>query len=179
MTTLAPRPTPPAEREYRPFYAGYVQAAVAEAAGDPLAMLERQAGELRDGFLAFGEARGGHRYAPGKWSVKEVAGHIADAERVFAYRALRAARADETPLAGFDENAWVASAGFDRRPLAELVDDLLAVRAATLRLYASFDAAAFDRRVLANGNPVTVRALVYITAGHAAHHLRILRERYG
>ena len=171
-----PAIAPPGAGEFAPFYARYIERAT--AAGDIRALLERQASELSDTFGAFGEARGGHRYAPGKWSVKEVAGHIADGERVFTYRALRAARADETPLPGFDENAWVAAAGFDRRPLRDLVDDLLAVRAATVRLVSSLDAAALERRGVANGSPFSVRAIIWIVAGHAAHHLQILRERY-
>jgi hypothetical protein len=166
----------PGAGEFAPFYAGYIERAA--AAGDVLALLERQAAEIGETFGAFGEARGGHRYAPGKWSVKEVAGHIADGERVFTYRALRAARADETAMPGFDENAWVAAAGFDRRPLREIVEELLAIRAATVRLVRGFDAAALARRGVANGNPFTVRAVVWIVAGHAAHHLHILRERY-
>lgn len=162
--------------EFAPFYARYIERAA--AAGDVRALLEAQASEIGETFGAFGEARGGHRYAAGKWSVKEVAGHIADAERVFTYRALRAARADETALPGFDENAWVAAAGFDRRPLRDIVDELLAVRAATVRLVGGFDATALERRGVANGSPFTVRAVVWIVAGHAAHHLHILRERY-
>ena len=174
--SAAPAIERPGAGEFAPFYAGYIERAA--AGGDVRAQLERQRDEIRKTFETFGEARGGHRYAPGKWSVKEVAGHIADAERVFAYRALRAARADETALPGFDENAWVEAAGFDRRPLRDLVDDLLAVRAATLRLVGGLDAAALERRGVANGNPFSVRAIVWIVAGHAAHHLHILHERY-
>ena len=177
--SAAVRVPPPAAGEFAPFYAGYVEAATAAAGGeDIVALLERQVGDIRAVLDGLGEARGGHRYAPGKWSVKEVAGHMADAERVFSYRAMRAARGDETPLPGFDENAWVAAAGFDRRPLRELVEDLVAARASSVRLFAGLDAAAFARRGVANGQPFTVRAAAYIVAGHVAHHLRILRERY-
>lgn len=168
----------PAPGEFDPYYSGYIERAAAESKGDIRALLERQSSEFRAAFDSFGETRGGHRYAAGKWSVKEVAGHIADAERVFTYRALRAARADATPLPGFDENTWVEAAGFDRRTLRELVDDLVAVRSATLALVAGLDAEAIERRGVANGKPFSVRAIVWIVAGHAAHHLHILRERY-
>lgn len=168
----------PGTGEFAPFFAAYIERAAEESKGDIRALLERQPAQIRTAFDTFGEARGGHRYAAGKWSVKEVAGHIADSERVFAYRALRAARGDATPLAPFDENDWVAAAGFDRRPLRELVDDLVAVRAATLALVAGLDAEALERRGVASGKPFSVRAVLWIVAGHAAHHLHILRERY-
>ncbi len=173
------RVPPPGAGEFAPFYAGYVEAATAAAGEDVVSLLDRQIADIRAVFDGFGEARGGHRYAAGKWSVKEVAGHMTDAERVFSYRAMRAARGDETPLPGFDENAWVAAADFDRRPLRELVEDLVAARASSVRLFAGLDAASFARRGVANGQPFTVRAATYIVAGHVAHHLRILRERYG
>jgi hypothetical protein len=178
VSVTAVRPERPAAGEFAPFYAGYVDAAHAAAGGDVLGLLQRQVADVRDAFAAFGDARAGHRYAPGKWSVREVAGHMADAERVFAYRAMRAARGDETPLPGFDENAWVAAAGFDGRHLGELVEDFVAVRASSVRLFAALDDAAWARRGTANGSAFTVRAMAYIVAGHAAHHLRVLRERY-
>ena len=120
-----------------------------------------------------------HRYAPGKWSIKEVLGHMADTERVMSYRALRIGRDDATPLAGFDENRYVPAAGCDRRPLDALRGELRVVRAATLSLLDSFDAEALTRRGEAAGQPVTVRALLWIIAGHELHHLAVLRERYG
>jgi hypothetical protein len=168
----------PGAGEFAPFFAGYVEAASAAAAGDLLALLDRQVADIRALLGSFGEERGGYRYAPGKWSVKEVVGHMTDAERVFCYRAMRAARGDETPLPSFDENAWVAAAGFDRRPLHDLVDELVAVRAGSVLLFGGLEAEMFDRRGVAGGKPFTVRAAVYIVAGHVAHHLRILRERY-
>jgi hypothetical protein len=125
------------------------------------------------------DAQALHRYAPGKWSVKEVLGHVADGERVFSYRALRFGRADTTPLPGFEENEWVPAAGSDRRPVADLVEELRAVRAATVALFRSFDGDALVRRGDANGHAISVRALAWIIAGHAIHHQAILRERYG
>ena len=121
----------------------------------------------------------GHRYADGKWSVKEVVGHLADAERVFAYRALRIARGDETPLPGFDENQYVPAGRFDARTLASLAAEYRAVREATLHLVEGLDEAAFSRRGTASGNPISTRALLWIIAGHERHHVALLRERYG
>lgn len=177
MTVATVRPTVrPAAEEFAPFYAGYV----AEAPeGDILATLERQGRETAALLRGVDEARALTRYAPGKWSIKEVIGHLADAERIFAYRALRIGRADQTPLASFEEDAYVAAAGFDARPLAELVAELEAVRAATVALFRGFDAAAWERRGTASGKTISVRALAWIVAGHERHHVRVLGERYG
>lgn len=120
-----------------------------------------------------------YRYARGKWSVKEVVGHLADVERIMAYRALRIARGDTTPLPGFDENAYVPAAKFDSRSLADLVGELRTARAATLALLRTFDADAWRRRGTASGKPVSVRALAYMIPGHERHHVDILRTRYG
>jgi len=118
------------------------------------------------------------RYAPGKWSVKEVIGHLSDVERVMSYRLLRIARGDATPLPGFDENEYVAGAGFDRRPLMDLLDDFRAVRGSTATLVEGLPTQAWVRRGSMSGLPVSARALFYITVGHVEHHGRILRERY-
>jgi len=120
-----------------------------------------------------------YRYAEGKWSVKEVVGHITDAERVFAYRALRIGRGDETPLAGFDENQYVSAGRFGARTLASLAAEFRAVREATLHLLDGLDEAALSRRGTASGNPVSARALFWIAAGHERHHVALLRESYG
>lgn len=166
------RPDP---SEHAPFYAGYI-ARVPE--GDILDLLVQQMHDTSALLAGLSEGQGSHRYAPGKWSIKEVVGHIADTERVFAYRALRFARADATPLASFDENAWVAGSGADRRSLRDLAEELLAVRHATVALVRSLTEEAAARSGTASGKTVTVRALVYMTAGHELHHLAILRERY-
>jgi hypothetical protein len=168
--------TPPAAREYAPFYAGYI-ARVPE--GDLEAQLARQHERTRALLAPLSASQARHRYAPGKWSVIEVLGHMADAERVFAYRALRFARGDETPLAGFDEAAWVPAGGFERRALGDVLDEFGAVRKATLALLGGLDPEAVDRSGLANDKPITVRALAYIIAGHELHHVAVLRERYG
>jgi len=120
-----------------------------------------------------------YRYDSGKWSIKEVVGHLADVERIMAYRALRIARGDTTPLPGFDENAYVPAAGFDTRSLADLIGELRTARAATLALLGTFDADAWRRRGTASDKPVSVRALAFMIPGHERHHVEILRTRYG
>jgi uncharacterized damage-inducible protein DinB len=146
--------------------------------GDVLEMLETQRREMRQLLAGMSEAVALRRYAAGKWSVKEVIGHLMDTERIFGYRALRFARGDETPLPGFDEQSYTPAGRFDERHLGDLADEWDAVRRATIALVRSFDAAALARRGTADGKAVSVRALIYIIAGHERHHLAILRERY-
>lgn len=168
-------PARPAPTEHYSYYQTYVSE-VPE--GDLLATLASQRDSTAALLAGIPEARAGYRYAPEKWSVRQVIGHIADAERVFAYRALRIARADVTPLPGFDENAWIPAAEFDRRTLADLAADLRAVRESTLTLFRGFPEEAWTRLGTASGHPVSVRALAYILTGHERHHLRVLQERY-
>jgi hypothetical protein len=146
--------------------------------GDIFEILSRQRVELPEFLRSFGEARGGHRYAPGKWSVKEMIGHVNDTERVFAYRALRFARGDETPLSSFEQDDYVRVGNFDTRTLASLTDEFSHVRATTLDLYYHLDADALARQGSASGFVVSVRAMAFVIAGHVAHHERVLRERY-
>jgi len=166
----------PQAGEFAPYYQKYVDRV---PAGDVLALLARQGDDTAALLGMVKESDAGRRYAPDKWSIREVVGHVADAERVFAYRALRFARGDEGALLSFDEKAFVAGGGFERRTLADLVTELRAVRQATLALLRGLDDAAFARTGTASGNRVTVRALAYIIAGHEAHHVAILKERYG
>lgn len=163
--------TPPTPDEYASFYAGYVAAV---PRGDPIARLTTQGAAVRDELAAVGEARAGDPYAPGKWSVKDVVAHLADTERVMAYRALRIARGDATPLAGFEQDDYARAANAAARPLASLLDELAAVRGATHALFAGLPPDAFARRGTANGGPVSVRALLYVVLGHEAHHRRLL-----
>ena len=166
----------PAADEYASFYAGYI-ASVPDNE-DLEALLIAQAEETAALLATLPEERALHRYAPDKWSIKEVVGHVADTERVMSYRLLRIARADSAPLAGFDENSWVRAAGFDRRPFGELLADAAAVREASLRLLEGLDEEAVGRTGIANGVHVSARALAWIIAGHERHHARIIRERY-
>jgi uncharacterized damage-inducible protein DinB len=167
-----PKPQPEEHHEY---YARYIKL----VGDDALGALRAQSASTPRLLSGLSEAQAMHRYAAGKWSVKEVVGHITDGERVFSYRALRIARADTTPLPGFDEEAWVPAAHFDRRPLPDLVADYQTVRAATVALFASLDEDALTRIGTANDQPVSVRALAHMIAGHELHHIGILRERYG
>jgi len=119
------------------------------------------------------------RYAEGKWSIKEILGHLSDTERIMTYRLLRIARGDATPLPGYDENTYVPAGRFDERPLPMLLAELRAVRQSTAALLEGLPEEAWTRWGEANGNPITVRALAYIIVGHVRHHLSVLRERYG
>jgi uncharacterized damage-inducible protein DinB len=129
-------------------------------------------------FAGHSERDGNFRYAPGKWTVKEVLGHVTDAERIFTYRALRIGRGDETPLSSFEQNDFVKNGGFAGRTLADLMEEFDAVRGASISLFRSFDDAAWGRRGVASEKQVTVRALGFITAGHQIHHRMILEESY-
>lgn len=117
-------------------------------------------------------------YAEGKWTVKEVLGHISDAERIFSYRLLRIARGDETPLSGFDENTYVPAAKSGERTLESLLEEFAAVRRATIALVAGLPADAWSRSGVANNSPISARAIAYIIAGHELHHREVLRARY-
>ena len=167
--------TRPAGDEYAPFFAGYVSLV---PDGDVLDALERGRKETQQLLGRLSEEGAAYRYAPDKWSIKGVLGHLTDADRVFAYRALTFGRGNPGPLPGWDENAWAGEGGFDARTLKELLDGYDAARGATLALFRSLPAEAWARRGTANNNPVSVRALAWITAGHERHHQRILRERY-
>jgi len=165
----------PVAAEYAPYYGRYIDKV---PDGDLLRTLEDQGRETQAVLAGLSEAKALHRYAPGKWSVKEVIGHVTDTERVFSYRALRFARGDATALPGFDENAWVPAGSFDARSLADLAAELDAVRRATLALFRGLDAAALARRGTASDNAVSVRAIALIIAGHERHHVALLHERY-
>ena len=168
--------TRPEADEYAPYYGRYVERV---RAGDIALVLEETARETADLLRSdLARARADHRYAEGKWSVKEVVGHLADAERVFAYRLLRFARADETALPGFDENTYVPAGRFDERTLDDLLDEFLAVRNATLALVRGLPEAAWTRRGVASENVMSVRALATVIAGHELHHRAILEQRY-
>lgn len=168
--------TRPAAGEFIPYYGTYIGLV---PAGNLADILEAQRDATRRLLAPVNDKRALHRYAPEKWSIKEVIGHLADAERVFAYRALRFARADANPLAGFDEKTYVPVADFDRRPLSAIREEFAAVRAATHALFTSLDEEAWLRQGTANSASVSVRALGCIIAGHELHHMAILRERYG
>ena len=165
----------PGTDEYDPYYGAYIGKV---PDGDLRSMLSSQLAATLALIGSIPESRGGHRYAPDKWSIKGVLGHVADSERIFSYRALRIGRGDTTPLPGFEQNDYVPMGGFDARTLRDLADELSAVRQATIHLFAHLDQAALERRGTASGKPVSVRALGYIIAGHELHHVGILKTRY-
>lgn len=174
MTPSTQRIRPDAT-EYPSFYAGYIASV---PAGDILVVLRKESDELSAALGAIHEDKGGYRYADGKWTVRTLIGHVIDAERIFSYRALRLARGDATPLPGFEETQYAETAGSDARAVADLAAEMLDVRASTIRLFESLPEDAWVRRGIVNNGEVSVRALGYITAGHARHHLNVLRERY-
>ena len=165
----------PETTEYHPYYEGYVSK-VSET--DILAALETQIGELEELVAAIPEEKGSYAYEQGKWTIKQLLGHLIDGERVFAYRALRFARADETPLPGFDQDPYVENGNFDNATVADLGAELILLRKANLLFFRNIPQEAWSRRGVASSAEVTVRALAYIMVGHIRHHSAIMRERY-
>jgi hypothetical protein len=159
-----------------PHFVGYIKR-VPEL--DPVIACAEQIEATTTLLRGLSETQAMHRYDRGKWSIKEVVGHLTDVERIMAYRALCIARGDTTPLPGFDENAYVPAGKFDSRSLADLVGDFRTARASTLALLRTFDVDAWRRRGTASGKPVSVRAIAFMIPGHERHHVEILRTRYG
>lgn len=192
MSSAAPRSTPPssaaleplriAARSARPVpgeHAPYQVMYVAQVPpGDVLETLGRQLDEAMALARWIPPERHTYRYAPGKWSVAEVLGHVTDLERTFGLRAMCIARRDPGPFPSVEEDPYVAAAGFDSRGLENILDELQHLRRANLALFASFDDEALERRGTAAGHVISVRGLLYLTAGHMAHHLAVVRERY-
>ena len=169
---LSARPEAGEVPEYYRRYVGLVPD------GDILERLRSQLEETTSMLDGLSEEQAGHRYAPGKWSIREVIGHVADTERVFAYRLLRFARGDSTALAGFDETQYTPAGRFDDRALPDLLDELRTVRAGTVALIGGLPDGALARGGTASGVDLTGRAIVWIIAGHELHHRGLLRERY-
>ena len=166
----------PGPEEFPPYFARYV-ALVTEH--DVLSALRGQVDVVKQFAAQVPKEQELHAYAPGKWTIRQVMGHLADVERVFGYRVLRFSRADDTPLPGFDENTYVDHATFDDLSLGDLVEDLVLVRAANVRLLAALREPQWSQSGIANGTHVTVKAMAYMMAGHVRHHLNVLHERYG
>lgn len=165
----------PAETDYASSFAGYVSLVPED---DVLSVIEQQSSETQRLISSLDEQRAMHRYAEGKWSVKEVIGHMTDGERVFGYRAMCIARGETNSLPGFDENEYMKYANFDGWKLGDLAESYALVRRSNIVMFRNLDDEAWNRRGIANNNPVTVRALAYVMAGHERHHLKVLRERY-
>ena len=166
----------PDDSEFPPYAKAYVECVEGE---DLIAALSSQLVRFHAIFTPLDlSVAATYRYAPGKWSINEVVGHVTDTERIFAYRLLRIARNDATPLPGFEQDGYVAAADFNRRPLADLLSEFESVRHSSLRLVRGLPAEAWMRRGTASGFSVTARGVAFLLAGHEAYHWRILRERY-
>lgn len=175
MTDLSTLHRQPAADEYAHFYANYVAAVDTT---DIVGYLEQQKADLLDFLRGIKWEKWELAYAPDKWTLAEVVLHMIDAERIFAYRALRIARGDATPLAGFDQDTYVPNSGAAMRTPASIVDEFAAVREATLQLFRNFTDVMWDRRGIASEAEVTVLAIAFIIGGHATHHLKVIGERY-
>jgi len=172
MATL--RSARPQPTEHEPYFARYINLV---PDGDIVTILAHQLSETLPFLRAVSESQGNTRHAPYTWSVKEVIGHLTDTERIFGYRALRFARADNTPLPGFDENDFVRNAHFDACSVKGLVDEFEALRRSHIAFFGNLSDEAWGRSGLSNNSVITVRALAYNIAGHERHHLAILRKR--
>jgi hypothetical protein len=160
-------------------YPAYYESYISQVKGDNvLRALEDQILMMQNILSDIPEEKEDFTYAEGKWTLKEVIGHIIDTERIMAYRALRFSRNDSTELPGFDQDTYVSAADFNKRSLYDLAHEFGVVRESNIILFKSFDEEALNRKGIANGKEITVRALVYIVAGHAVHHLNVLRQKY-
>jgi hypothetical protein len=164
----------PDRSEYADFYANYI-GSVPE--GDLLTFLSSQPGAYRKLLDSLTDEAASARPQPGKWNVKEIIGHLCDAERVQSYRALRFARGDQKELQGFEQDDYVREAQSNGRSLKDLLDEFEAIRNSTLALFRSFSSQVWQRSGVANGAPVSVRAMAYIIAGHTLHHYELLKAR--
>lgn len=165
----------PDATEYAPYYGKYISLI---PAGDLIKIMQEQFERTLAMLQKISETQSLTRYAPGKWSIKEVVGHMVDTERIMSYRALRIGRGDTTPIPGFEQDDYVRGANFDGRPFTDIVDEFQKVRQATLTLFSSFDETALSRRGTASNLPVSARALTHIVAGHERHHMNVLQKEY-
>ena len=166
--------TRPAPSEHAPYYAKYISLI---GDGNILTLMRTQFDETMKLFRSIPEAQSTILHPPYTWTLKQVIGHLTDGERVFAYRALRIARGDATPLPGFDENQYALADEFERLRLRQVIDEFESVRRATITLFENLDAQSWKRLGEANGNPVSVRAIAYIIVGHVRHHAAIIQKR--
>lgn len=166
---------PPVTTEYYAYYHEYIRRV---PAGDVLAFLETQLRATLALLQGLSDEQASTRPGPEEWNIKEIIGHICDTERIFAYRALRFARGDETELPGFYQNPYVENGHFAERPLANLLDEFATIRKANLYLFRNFTLADTERSGIASGNPMSVRALIYAIAGHEHHHVESIRTVY-
>ena len=175
MSTLATSIHRPEPTEYAAYYEQYIGLVKTD---DIMGTLQKQAHDTHDLLSKVSGEKAEFRYAAGKWSVKEVLGHINDTERIMSYRVLRIARGDQTPIEGFEQDDYIAGGRFGARTIADLLQEFLSIRDATIQLIRHLDAESSARRGTANNKPISARAIVYVIAGHELHHRRILQERY-
>jgi len=166
------RPTP---NEYNLYFEGYINQ-VPE--GNIVSLMESQLDDAVKFFKEIPNEKHNYRYAENKWNVKEVLGHIIDCERIFSYRALRVARNDKTPLAGFEQDDYIKFANFDKLNFEDLIEQFYFLRKSNLQMFKSFDEEYFTRIGISNNHEISTRALAYIIVGHVIHHIKILKERY-
>lgn len=167
--------TRPDAADYAPYYARYIELVPED---DVVGALMSQSGDTQRLLSSIDEARAAYRYAPGKWSVKQIVGHITDAERIFGSRMHAISRGEQQSLPGFDENDYVEQAGFDEWKLGDLAEHYALTRRANIVMLRNLSRDAWDRRGVANGVPVSLRALAFMTVGHERHHVKVLREKY-
>ncbi|CAN5505205.1 DinB family protein [soil metagenome] len=165
----------PSKDEYAEYYETYISL-VEET--DIVAAMQNQLQEIEQFFAGISEEKSLYAYAEGKWTIKEVIGHLSDGEKIFAYRALRISRADKTPIEGFEQDGYIENSNFNSMKLADLVEEFVLSRKLTLILFKNLTEEAWTRIGTANNDTISVRALAYIMVGHIRHHIKILRERY-
>ena len=165
----------PDSSEFAPYYGKYISLV---PDGDIVQTLARERDTTLEVLQSVSAEKSRFRYAAGKWSIRESYVHLIDGERIFSYRALRFARADQTPLASFEQDAYVGPSGADARDWSGIIDEYRVVRAATIALFANLPADAWTRTGIASANPVSVRAVAWMIAGHDVHHRNLLREKY-
>jgi uncharacterized damage-inducible protein DinB len=165
----------PSQTDYPVYYEAYISKIQAD---NILEILQQQKEAVKELLTSLPVEKENYRYAEGKWSVKELLGHIIDGERIFAYRALRFARNDKTELPGFNQDAYIENADFDSRTMLSLLEEFLSVRDASITLFKNLTEEELSHKGIANGKQVTVNAIQYIVAGHELHHMNILKERY-
>lgn len=165
----------PTQSEYAPYYEGYVSQ-VSES--DVLPVLRAQMDELDVLLERVEPHQETFRYAEGKWSIREIVGHLIDGERVFGYRAFCIARGEQQNLPGFEQDDYMVTSHYDKTELEDLVSELRLIRLGNIAMFRTLDSEAWSRVGAANSNAVSVRALAFIMAGHVRHHMNVLRERY-
>ena len=175
QSSVEERHSRPASNEYAPYYGRYIDRV---PAGDIVEILRTQIVETSSFLRGIPSDRTTSGYAPGKWTIRDIVGHLADTERVMSYRALRFARGDRTPLPGFEESEYAPHAHASDREMTDLVHELEVVRASTVALFTGLPANAWGRAGNASENEISVRALAAVIAGHERHHLAVIRERY-